>query len=1190
MDLQTATTDDPPPSGYHAAAAVLSQFDPESIRSAYPTATDADFGALLADCTVMRHEGAPPAWSLRLDVRQQVLQRLGTREAMLQALEANPVRPHDGIQEVFETYLRGGSLPLEQQDASGMKAVARVVEWTGDLLENVPSEDVLKAHFDRDQLLLPLRALADRHFSGRSAELGALRDFVGVLPPTTLKNRVSRGITRVLRGVSRSQPQALMVHGLGGVGKSTLIAHFLLEHIEAPPEFRFPYVYLDFDRSDLNPQEPVTLVAEAARQLAAQFPEVRADALELRAALLAELHTTHRRRRSSAPEADVPVSTAPFTETIYRLLQRVARTDTPVLVVLDTFELVQHRGPQAEDTLWRFLERLRQNEPRVRVVLSGRAPMQRPEIKLLPIGNLDDEAAFVHLASLGVTDPVLARTIFDKVTGHPLCLRLAARLVQEDAGLQALDSVRTRDAFLMRLDAALVQGMLYERLLGQLGLRDKQLFKLAHPGLVLRRVTPDIILHLLAGHCGLELTGADEAQVLFDQLRNCVWVVEQMADGSLRHRPDLRSIMLPLLVADTRFSVASIHAAAVQYYDQRSSPPDRAEEIYHRLMLGQGLAELRTRWLDGVERDLWPSYEELPVSAQITLRTLAGAGVDEQVMAQADPDTWERLALAEVRKALALDQPDAALRVLEQRRERAPQSRLWALQAQALLALARLPEALTAMDEAIEAARQGGHAELLHLLVLRVQLQARLGQAPTDSPLAFVAAFDQTAALHVDSARLLELGALALAAVWAWLPGNDTVHAAAGSLQQRLMDLWAQQPSSVPDGENFGLAFFLVGALYEGWPERVRERLGPEGLGAGLASAAVSELGTSHRSCRDLLAQLARAVDAQLPARSRDEAANAWLESAEGTAQYGRLAYTYGRLLDELMGQLPHLPATEEQAFLRLLRQVMLPAAAEESPAPPPASTTAAAPWPVETVLLKDGLPFLGRPRLREFLRLLPEANAPRLLVVNGPRRSGKSYSLRLMGAVAEATQAFSLLAVALEPRADASALARDIGIRLGLPPDTLPTAHYGNPVPSLARWLLAAFARQQTPTLLAIDDLDQIDLPDTDALIGMLVRGAVQHDPPGLRVVLLGYPAVRLGSMMDLAWVEELHALGMSELRDFLDRLRAEDQLGAEETTRLLSALEKRLASAHTDQSNPLLNDALRTLARQRLQVGKTA
>ena len=254
MELPTPETSVPGavPSGYHAAAAVLSHFDPDSIRPAGTDGTDADFGAMLADCTVLRNEGAAPVWSLRLDVRQEVLRRMGTRDAMLHALEANPQRTRDGIQEVFETYLRGDTLPLDAQDAAGIKAVARVVEWTGGLLPNVPREDELKAHFDRDQLLVPLRALADRHFAGRTSELDTLRDFVGVLPPSSLKNRVTRGAARLWRGVLGAQPKVLGVHGLGGVGKSTLIARFLLEHIDAPLEFRFPYVYLDFDRSDLN--------------------------------------------------------------------------------------------------------------------------------------------------------------------------------------------------------------------------------------------------------------------------------------------------------------------------------------------------------------------------------------------------------------------------------------------------------------------------------------------------------------------------------------------------------------------------------------------------------------------------------------------------------------------------------------------------------------------------------------------------------------------------------------------------------------------------------------------------------------------------------------------------------------------------------------------------------------------------
>ena len=47
-----------------------------------------------------------------------------------------------------------------------------------------------------------------------------------------------------------------------------------------------------------------------------------------------------------------------------------------------------------------------------------------------------------------------------------------------------------------------------------------------------------------------------------------------------------------------------VSEAAVHYYEKFSDPKNRAEELYHRLLLGEDKEVIESRWLTGVEEYL----------------------------------------------------------------------------------------------------------------------------------------------------------------------------------------------------------------------------------------------------------------------------------------------------------------------------------------------------------------------------------------------------------------------------------------------------------------------------------------------------------------------------------------------------------------------------------------------------------
>ena len=66
------------------------------------------------------------------------------------------------------------------------------------------------------------------------------------------------------------------------------------------------------------------------------------------------------------------------------------------------------------------------------------------------------------------------------------------------------------------LNAEMRQAVLYERFLGHIA--DERVRELAHPGLVLRRVTPELVRSVLAGPCGLGAIDERQARQLPERL------------------------------------------------------------------------------------------------------------------------------------------------------------------------------------------------------------------------------------------------------------------------------------------------------------------------------------------------------------------------------------------------------------------------------------------------------------------------------------------------------------------------------------------------------------------------------------------------------------------------------------------------------------------------------------------------
>ncbi|WOI61847.1 AAA family ATPase [Streptomyces fradiae] len=837
----------PPPAvpdargGYRRAACLLTSFDPRRLRlpgEAEPTGRAVM--ELAADCAATGPADRTE-WTLKPEVREAALRSLPGPEAALRALEANvdaaPEEP--GPERVCLAVLRGEAPRTAGAGPDELSDVLQAVLWLSSVpgVTGLPDAGAVRAALEQARLLAPLERLVRVPFVGREAELAALRDHVDAPGPPP--------------GAPPSVPSPLVVHGPGGMGKSTLLATFLLDGLREPGgagdlagdegggardgggareagggarAFPFPFAYIDFERPTLSVYEPVTLIAEVARQLGVQYPAFRAELDALAAACLEEaraqraeeervvelnrLATTRAnlgRRSSLRFLTDASERESALSGRVGEVLCRAAPEGAPFVMVVDSFEEAQYRGSPALGRMWAVFAALSRTYPRVRAIVSGRSPVghpaQRARAVEVELHDLDQEAAVALLRASGVADPEVARTLADRVGGHPLSLRLAARAAllagADTAGLRELIGslpARRRD-FFRRVDQLLVQGILYERILQHIP--DQDVRRLAQAGLVLRLITPDVVREVLAEPCGVAVPGPREARSLFGRLSR-LDLVEPAGPEAVRVRADVRAIMLRLAEGDPRSPTREVERRAVEFYAAREGLEARAEEIYHRLRRGEHPRTVEERWLPGVERLLAGAQDEMgPRAAALLSAHRRRGGASELVMAEADQEDWERIAAHEVEDLLAQGLTGEALVRLAERRPWTPCSPLHVLLAEALDRAGRTGEARRAASDAVDGAREAGCGERQLELLL---LAARLAEQGGDIDSAYRdlrLAEDVAIGLGQDLEAMGTLLARARLAAAGDTPDRDADSRLARRLRQVPDEVLADQPSLV---------------------------------------------------------------------------------------------------------------------------------------------------------------------------------------------------------------------------------------------------------------------------------------------------------------------------------------------------------------------------------------------------------
>jgi tetratricopeptide (TPR) repeat protein len=730
QDIGVAEPERQPPPGdwWHAeAAAVLATFDLEALEpmhgSASSEAMKNSLRFLLENSVPAPGMRTPRRWRLRPSVRRAALARLGDRRAIREACERNP-DASDSLREAFLAISEGPGAPdLSTFDYRKLLVLGEAVELLEGIVDELPDKEAIAQATERATVFEPLRALAGSWFRGRRRELAELAEYVEVLPTTTTLRSLRRSARIRLRGYERPP---LLVLGAGGIGKSTLLAKFIIEHVERGDVV---FAYLDFDRPMLSGSEPGTILLEAARQIAVQgdgaHARLWAQARRRWAAMLTEVVSEEPGAVGSSARA-----TAQFKliDLFAAEFERSFPPDQPLLLALDTFEEVQYHSREFADTLWQFLDALSDRLPMLRTVLAGRAPIEKRRTEVLELEVLDEDAAIGFLEGNGVSDHDAARLLVERLGCSPLTLRLAVEVMRRDeCQLSSLEGVsRSQRLFTLHLDERTLQVELYRRILDHIHTADVR--KLAHPGLVLPRITPELIRYVLAEPCGVKVESDDRALELFAELGREIALVRISDEGALEHRPELRRAMLPMMREDEPAAVAEIHRRAVVYHAGREGDRDREAEIYHRLALGEDPKQMDALWPERLGSLLKRSLGDLSAGAQAYLATRLDIEIDPEARRAATREDEERDAENSARDFLKVGRPADALRALEKTRDRPAGSALYLCEAVAYQALGELDAALAIVDRALEPApARASFGSVSKLLTLAAEIETARG-------------------------------------------------------------------------------------------------------------------------------------------------------------------------------------------------------------------------------------------------------------------------------------------------------------------------------------------------------------------------------------------------------------------------------------------------------------------------------
>ena len=451
-------------------------------------------------------------------------------------------------------------------------------------------------------------AAAGQRLQGRVVELGRLRLYVDMLPLASVREALSRGLNRVIQ-VFRDRPP-LVIHGPGGSGKSTLIAKLIGiagPGVDAP------------SRSSTSTSTGPPVAHEprlsARRGTEADRRAIPGHGAEAKRVAAAEPAARCRRSRATSRGA-LTSSNRAIPQGRDLVLDRLSARERGgtgkarpqnVLLVFDTFEVVQRRGASAAFGVLRLAATFIEGVSRLRVVIAGRGVLrpsdfsftdETPTWEPLPLEGFDASAGRAYLRgrlgrarTVPLPDDTLERVV-KLVRGNPLGLRLAAEVLRRE-GLEGVqdalrDQLSTPSSSRSRSRACSITA-------SSSTCRTRRSSGSPTPGSLSGASRSSSSRRCSRPPAASSLT---MRRPLPRCSPACVrrWRWSSRRTHTLSGTRDVRRMDAAAPAPQARRGGAAIDELTVQHWQGRTGPTARAEELYHRLWLGQDAGTLDARW------------------------------------------------------------------------------------------------------------------------------------------------------------------------------------------------------------------------------------------------------------------------------------------------------------------------------------------------------------------------------------------------------------------------------------------------------------------------------------------------------------------------------------------------------------------------------------------------------------------
>lgn len=569
-----------------ALASLLGDFDPKVLvdLDQEPEIARGVLRALAQICDeVVTDQGI--RWRMLPDSRRSTLRELARDKVLGKFARKSKAAPTDVLGRFLIQLSANKPIPIKPLSIPELSQLYTAQQF----LELLPARQASRAQV--------LSALALREFEsslrvalptdlyGREVELDQLHHYV-------LREREISDF---------NQDKPVYLTGLGGAGKSALLAAFARDLLSE----KVPVIWFDFDRAAFEQADNDRMTLEFSRQLGFFWPQ---------------LSKALARFREQAQEvmggqySDDYASNAYSTSSVWSIWRQEMASylpiNKPIALVLDTFEEVLLRGANAHRSVRTWLDNVQQEGQLfgLRPILSGRVPpndYRRWNIEPMALGDLKPGPAYAMLqrllqdANIEVEEG-LCRRMLAEWGASPLFIRLLAQYLNEEGSVQEATELLENQTF-KGVPHTLVRGFTYRRILDRLRTDDADLRDLAYMGLILRRVNAELIRNVLAKPCKLPVLDHRRADDLFETLARQVWLVEETErTGVVRHRGDLRQVMLGIMPQDDLAIAYDVHCQALKYYEEGSDPylsqdEQDLESDYHRLFIPEmKLGSLRT--------------------------------------------------------------------------------------------------------------------------------------------------------------------------------------------------------------------------------------------------------------------------------------------------------------------------------------------------------------------------------------------------------------------------------------------------------------------------------------------------------------------------------------------------------------------------------------------------------------------